>query len=179
MPDKELTLEDLETDIKNLMNKGIFEKLNGKWSIYKLKCRGFGFRVFITLVEEEDPLYYIVDRKPMYRQPKIAVISKGFTGFDFDFFCKNRIFPSHEPPVGEKKACEDEFVSKIKTLILEELNKDYGYCLQIMLKKYGIGLRIHLSAIQEDNPRLVVAGKIFRVNRKKKNEFTAFDLEFL
>ena len=55
MPDKELTLEDLEADIKKLLNKEVFEKLQGKWSIYKLKCRGFGFRVFITLVEEEDP----------------------------------------------------------------------------------------------------------------------------
>lgn len=179
MPDKELTLEDLETDIKNLVNKEVFEKLNGKWSVYKLKCRGFGFRVFIALVEEEDPLYYIVDRKPVYRQPKIAVISNGFTGFDFDFFCKNRVFPPHEPPAEEKKVCEDEFVSKIKTSILEALDKDYGYRLQIMLKKYGIGLRIHLSAIQEDNPRLVVAGKIFKVNRKRNNEFTSFDLEFM
>ncbi|MEK7130142.1 MAG: hypothetical protein AAB793_00645 [Patescibacteria group bacterium] len=178
MPDKELTLEDLEADIKKLLNKEVFEKLQGKWSIYKLKCRGFGFRVFITLVEEEDPVYYIVDRKPVYRQPKIAVISNGFTGFDFDFFCKNRIFPPHEPPAEEKKACDDEFVSKIKTLVWEALDKDSGYRLQIMLKKYGTGLRIHLSAIQEDNPRLVIAGKIFKVGRKK-NEFTAHDLEFL
>lgn len=179
MPDKELTLEDLETNIKKLINKEVFEKLNGKWSIYKLKCRGFGFRVFIALVEEEDPLYYIVDRKSVYRQPKIAVISNSFTGFDFDFFCKNRVFPPHEPPIEEKKTCEDEFVSKIKTLILEVLDKDPGCHLQIMLKKYGVGLRIHLSAIQEDNPRLVIAGKILKVNRKKNNEFTASDMEFL
>lgn len=178
--DKELTIDDLGIEIKRLIEKEVLGKNKGKWCIHKLKTCGFGLRINITLIEEEDPLYCVIARKPTYRRPKIIAVSSGFTNDDFDFFQKYKIFPPHEPPAQRKQPEEDCLLLQIKSMVMEALDGKTGCYHQLMLKKYGTGMRINLSAIQEDNPRLVVAGKISKIKPKKSDSvFTADDLEFL
>lgn len=180
MPDKELTLKDLGSQIKYLIAKEALGGYKGKWHIHKLKTLGFGLRVSITLIEEENPLYCVIARKPTYRRPKIIAISSGFTNDDFDFFQKYKIFPPHEPSLQRKQPEEDCLLLQIKVMIMEVLDGKIGCHCQLMLKKYGTGLRVNLSAIQEDNPQLIIEEKIIKIKPKKSDSvFTADDLEFL
>ena len=178
---KELTIEGLGAEIKNLIEKEVLGKNKGKWHIHKLKTLGFGLRVSITLVEEENPLHHVIARKPVYRRPKTITVSSGFTARDLDFLQKYKISAPHDPPVARKQPEEDCLLSQIRSMIVETLDDKTGYCLQLMLmEKYGTGLRVHLSAMQEDNPQLIVAGKISKVKPKKSGSgFSSYDLEFL
>lgn len=181
MSDKELTLKGLGAQIKYLIAKEALGGYKGKWHIHKLKTIGFGLRVNITLIEEEDTLYYVIGRKPVYHRPKVIAVSNGFTASDFDFFQKERIFPPHEPPIAIKQPEEDCLLSQIKAMIMEVLDGKIGSHCQLMLKKHGIGLRVNLSAIQEDNPQYIIEEKLIKFKGKKSetSEFTDFDQSFL
>src|SRR3989338_9042858 len=123
---KELTIEGLGAEIKNLIEKEVLGKNKGKWHIHKLKTLGFGLRVSITLVEEENPLHHVIARKPVYRRPKTITVSSGFTAYDFNFFQINKIFPPHEPPVKQKKTREELLLFALKNLIAESFGIDNG-----------------------------------------------------
>ncbi len=180
MSDEELTIEDLGAQIKYLIAKEVLGGYKGKWHIHKLKTIGFGLRVNITLIEEEDTLYYVIGRKPIYRRPKVIAVSNGFTIFDFDFFQKERIFPPHEPPIAIKQPEEDCLLSQINAMITEALDGKIGSHYQLVLKKYGVGLRVNISTIQEDSPQYIIEEKLIKFRTKKPDSgFTADDLGFL
>jgi len=180
MSNKELTIEDLGSDIKYAIENQILEKDNGRWYIRKLQDSGFSLRIFLALVEEDNPINLTIIRKPVCQRPAIITVSGGFTAYDFNFFQINKIFPPHEPPMKQKKSREELLLSALKTLIAESLGIDNGGQKKLLLKKIGAGLRINLSAVQEKNPRLNIKMKIFKNNFGKADpKFSADDLEFL
>lgn len=173
---KELTLKDLGAQIRHLIKKEAPAIKNWDQNILRLKNFGFGLRIKITLIEEEDPLYYTIDRKPTYRQPKIIAVSNGFTDSDFDFFQKEKIFPPHERNQTE----ENRLIFEMREMVIEIIDSKVGGYYQLMLKKYGAGSRINLTAVQEDNPQLIIEEKIIKIKPKKPDSgFTTYDFEFL
>lgn len=180
MPNNELTIEDLGSEIKYAIEDQILEKNNGKWYVRKLEDTGFSLRIFLALVEEDNPIYLTIVRKPVCQRPAIITVSGGFTAYDFNFFQINKIFPPHEPPMKQEKSREELLLSALKTLITESLGINNGGQKQLLLKKIGAGLRINLSAVQEKNPRPNIKVKIFKNNFGKSDpKFSADDLEFL
>ena len=60
------------------------------------------------------------------------------------------------------------------------LDGETGCYYQLLLLKYGAGLRINLMAVQEDNPRLIIKQKtIFKIKKSGNAEFTELDQAFL
>ena len=179
MPDKELTIENLGEEIKHLIETAT-GKYKGSWFVHKLRSCGFSLQINIMLVEEEDPKYCVMARKPVYRRPKTIIVSSGFTADDFDFFQKYKISPPHEPPAAAKQPEEENLLLRIKGLIMGTLDGETGCYYQLMLLKYGAGLRINLMAVQENNPQLIVRRKIMYKTKKSGNaEFTEPDQAFL
>lgn len=173
---KELTLKDLGVKIKYIIKKEAPAMNEWNQNILRLKNFGFGLRIKITLIEEEDPLHFAIDRAPIYPRPKIIIVSNDFTDFDFDFFQKEKIFPPHERDQTE----ENRLLFEIREMVIETIDGKIGSHCQLMLKKYGAGIRINLTAVQEDNPQLIIEEKIIKVKPKKPNSvFSTYDLEFL
>jgi len=179
MPNKELTIENLGEEIKCLIEKAT-GKHKGSWFVHKLKNCGFGLQINITLTEEENLVYCVIERKPIYRRPKIITVSTGFTAHDFDFFQKYKIIPPHEPPAAIKQPEEENLLLRIKGLIMGILDGKTGCYQQLMLQKYGTSMRVYLMAVQEDNPQLIIRQKTIRCKIKKIGaDFTAYDQDFL
>lgn len=167
MPNQELEIWNLRFEIKDYLSREVLRKYENAYSPGQSEGYGFGLRIMISFVEEEKPLFYIIERLPVYRRREMISLSNGLIFSDFSFFEKKGIFMTHDSRIIGKQISERyKILKSITGKVLTGLK--WNYFMQ-MLQKFSIGLRIQMMIIKESPARFVIKEKVFKYQAKIEN----------